>query len=316
MQSHEAILKQYNLKHVRKLGCGTYGEVVKVLSTINPEEAFAVKKIFLDNEDDDGVPSTALREISLVRELNHPNIVKLQSIIRTQGRLWLVFEYCDFDLKKLYDLNSKPMNPIIVQSFMFQLLKGVAYCHNHRVLHRDLKPQNLLVTSEGTLKLADFGLARAFNIPFKHYTHEVVTLWYRCPEILLGCDVYDTSVDLWSAGTIMAEMLTHNPLFVGDSEIATIFKIFRLLGTPDDTNWPGVRSLKNYSSTFPRWKGEGIASKVTGIPPRTLNLLTNLVTLEPRSRLSALEALRHPYFEDYPENHLQVRELLRKQYKI
>jgi cyclin-dependent kinase len=112
---------------------------------------------------------------------------------------------------------------------MYQLLSGIAFCHGHRVVHRDLKPQNLLIDKEGALKLADFGLARAFGIPIRTYTHEVVTLWYRAPEILLGSRHYSTAVDVWSAGCIFAEMATHKPLFPGDSEIDELFKIFRYL---------------------------------------------------------------------------------------
>lgn len=116
---------------------------------------------------------------------------------------------------------------------MFQLLQGLAYCHAHRVIHRDLKPQNLLVTDDGVIKLADFGLARPVTIPSRCYTHEVVTMWYRAPEILLGTRLYSTGIDIWSLGCIFSEMATTKPLFSGDSEIDQLFNIFRKLGTPN-----------------------------------------------------------------------------------
>merc|ERR1719247_2611472 len=128
------------------------------------------------------------------------------------------------------------------------------------MLHRDLKPQNLLVDRRGdTLKLADFGLARAFNVPIRPYTHEVVTLWYRAPEVLLGEERYATPMDIWSLGCILAEMATGQALFPGDSEIDTIFRIFRLLGTPSDEVWPGVTTLRDYKQHFPQWRDSNMA---------------------------------------------------------
>jgi len=172
-----------------------------------------LKKIRLEAEDE-GIPSTAIREISLLKELQHPNIVRLYDVVHTDRRLTLVFEYLDQDLKKYLDICDGGLETAILKSFLYQLLCGVAFCHTHRVLHRDLKPQNLLINREGKLKLADFGLARAFGIPVRSYTHEVVTLWYRAPDVLMGSRTYSTPVDIWSIGCIFAEMATSRPLFV------------------------------------------------------------------------------------------------------
>ena len=150
------------------------------------------------------MPSTAIREISLLKELSHPNVVQLRDVIYADNRLYLVFEYLDQDLKKYLDVCEGGLEPAILRSFLYQLLHGVAFCHDHRVLHRDLKPQNLLINREGELKLADFGLARAFGIPVRSYTHEVVTLWYRAPDVLMGSRKYSTPVDIWSIGCIFA----------------------------------------------------------------------------------------------------------------
>lgn len=153
----------------------------------------ALKKIRLEAEDE-GVPSTAIREISLLKEMNDPNIVRLLNIVHADGqKLYLVFEFLDLDLKKYMEslpatqggrgkslpegtsslLHTMGMGPEVVKKFMVQLVQGIKYCHSHRVLHRDLKPQNLLINEEGNLKLADFGLARAFGVPLRTYTHEV-----------------------------------------------------------------------------------------------------------------------------------------------
>ncbi len=137
-----------------------------------------------------------------------------------------MFEHVEYDLKKYLRKIKKEITPELVKSFVYQTIKGIDYCHAHRIMHRDLKPQNILVTEDGKLKLADFGLARAFGVPIKTLTHEVVTLWYRAPEILLCQKAYSIGVDSWSIGCIFAELAQKKPLFYGDSEIDQIFRIF------------------------------------------------------------------------------------------
>jgi len=170
---------------ILKLGEGTYGVVHRAINR-ETGEIVALKVIRLESEDE-GVPCTAIREISLLKELNHPNIVRLYDVIHSDRKLTLVFEHLDQDLKKYLDEWRGEIPLATTKSFLYQLLKGVAFCHARRVLHRDLKPQNLLINKKGELKLADFGLARAFGIPlYKNFSHEVVTLWYRAPDVLMG----------------------------------------------------------------------------------------------------------------------------------
>ncbi|KAG6829203.1 Cyclin-dependent kinase A-1 [Tricholoma furcatifolium] len=219
----------YSYAKIEKVGEGTYGVVYKARDT-QTNVIVALKKIRLEAEDE-GVPSTAIREISLLKELNNENIVKLLDIVHADQKLYLVFEFLDVDLKRYIETKNQARKPItldIVKKFTYQLNAGLLYCHSHRILHRDLKPQNLLINEGDNLKLADFGLARAFGIPMRTYTHEVVTLWYRAPEVLLGSRHYATGIDMWSVGCIFAEMaMQGQPLFPGDSEIDQIFKIFR-----------------------------------------------------------------------------------------
>ncbi|XP_077993462.1 cyclin-dependent kinase 2-like [Glandiceps talaboti] len=286
-----------NFQKIEKIGEGTYGVVYKARDKLTGKMV-ALKKIRLDTESE-GVPSTAIREISLLKELNHPNIVRLLDVVHSEKKLYLVFEYLNQDLKKYMD-NAPPSGlPLpLVKSYLFQLLQGVAYCHSHRVLHRDLKPQNLLIDAEGAIKLADFGLARAFGVPVRTYTHEVVTLWYRAPEILLGTRFYSTAVDVWSIGCIFSEMITRRALFPGDSEIDQLFRIFRTLGTPDESMWPGVCKLPDYKSTFPKWPAQDVTKVVPTLDADGQDLLKQMLTYEPSQRISAKTALSHRYFCD------------------
>lgn len=255
----------------------------------------------MENEDE-GVPSTAIREISLLKETQHTNIVKLKDVLYEPKKLYLVFEYLDYDLKKYMNTYKSPLPSPIVKSFLYQMLCGIAYCHSHRIIHRDLKPQNLLIDRSNVIKLADFGLARAFGLPIGTLTHEVVTLWYRAPEILLGQKEYSLPVDIWSVGCIFAEMAQKKPLFAGDSEIDQIFKIFQLMGTPDESTWQGVTQIKDFKPTFPKWKAQSIAKRVPNLDATGIDLLTKMIILEPSRRISAKAALSHPYFDDFDKS--------------
>jgi len=286
---------------IEKIGEGTYGVVYKAKDRATGK-IIALKKIRLEHEDE-GVPSTAIREISLLKELQHPNIVSLNDVVHNDSKLYLVFEFLDQDLKKYMDSVTK-LQPNLIKSYMYQLLKGIEWCHAHRVLHRDLKPQNLLIDRNGWLKLADFGLARAFGVPVRQYTHEVVTLWYRAPEILLGSTCYSTPVDIWSIGCIFAEMLTKRPLFPGDSEIDELFRIFRTLGTPNDQTWPGVTQFPDYKPSFPDWPQQSIKKAIQTTDNLAADLIVKMLIYEPGKRISAKQALLHPYFQDFDSSKL------------
>ncbi|KAJ5288372.1 Cyclin-dependent kinase 1 [Penicillium antarcticum] len=285
-------------RKIGKLGEGAYGTVYKARKIGRTSQVVALKKIQLRCEDE-GVPSTTLRELILLKEMHDPNIVQLLDVVHIDDhRLYLVLEFVDMDLKRYMEsmLTANPnRDDATIKKLMAHLVEGVRYCHGHRILHRDLKPQNLLVDRQGNLKLADFGLARAFGGPLRTYTHEVVTLWYRSPEILLGDLQYSTGVDMWSVGAIFAEMCTRRPLFPGYSEIDEIFKIFRVLGTPDEEVWPGITSFPEYEVSFPKWKRPSTPI-VSSLGPHGLELLEALLEYDPAHRLSAKQASMHPYF--------------------
>ena len=290
---------------LEKIGEGTYGVVYKG-QNIKTGQMVAMKKIRLESEDE-GVPATAVREISLLRELRHPNIVALEEVIMQEEKLYLIFEFLSMDLKKFID--SFPptvmMDPYLQMSYLYQILQAMCFCHQRRILHRDLKPQNLLVDNKGVIKLADFGLARAIGIPVRVYTHEIVTLWYRAPEILLGSQRYSMSVDMWSIGCIFAEMALKKPLFQGDSEIDELFRIFRILSTPTEENWSGVTSLPDFKSSFPRWGTNQLEDKVKGFMNADgIDLLQKMLIYDPAKRISAKRALKHKYFESLDKKSL------------
>jgi cyclin-dependent kinase len=306
MSEESFLLNSY--EKIEKIGEGTYGKVYKARDK-STNKFVALKKTRLEIEEE-GIPSTALREISLLQMLSESNhIVKLLSVEHVDeiGKpvLYLVFEYLTTDLKRWMDRNGRgpnhPLSKEIIKSMTYQLIKGVAHCHKHGVMHRDLKPQNLLIEDNPSvphlscLKVADLGLGRAFSIPIKSYTHEIVTLWYRAPEVLLGVTHYGLGVDIWSVGCIFAELLCKIPLFSGDSEIQQLLQIFKILGTPTEETWPGVGRLRDWHE-FPQWKPQDFAKIFPDLENQGLDLLKRMLAFDPAKRISAKEALSHSYF--------------------
>ncbi|KAF3486720.1 hypothetical protein F2Q69_00054813 [Brassica cretica] len=261
---------------LEKVGEGTYGKVYRAREKATGL-IVALKKTRL-HEDEEGVPPTTLREISILRMLaRDPHIVRS---FKQAGQ-------------------NIPQNT--VKSLMYQLCKGMAFCHGHGVLHRDLKPHNLLMDRQKmTLKIADLGLARAFTLPMKKYTHEILTLWYRAPEVLLGATHYSTAVDMWSVGCIFAELVNKQAIFAGDSELQQLLSIFRLLGTPNEQVWPGVSKLKDWHE-YPQWKPLSLSTAVPNLDESGLDLLSKMLEYEPVKRISAKKAMEHPYFDDLPD---------------
>jgi len=286
-----------NYIQLEKLGEGTYATVYKGRSRTT-NEIVALKEIHLDAEE--GTPSTAIREISLMKELKHVNIVRLYDVIHTETKLVLIFEYCERDLKKYMDAHGDrgALDPNTVRSFMYQLLMGTAFCHENRVLHRDLKPQNLLINRKGELKLGDFGLARAFGVPVNTFSNEVVTLWYRAPDVLLGSRTYSTSIDVWSCGCIFAEMISGVPLFRGRDNADQLLHIMRIIGTPDERTLRkmAAESPEIQIKQWPRYPKIPFQQVLPKASPQAIDLLERLLQFDPSKRITAAEALQHPYF--------------------
>lgn len=205
----------------------------------------ALKRIRMEDERD-GFPLASLREISLLKRLDHQNIVKVLDVVvgNSLDHVYMAMEYCEHDMASLMDNNPQhAWSTSDVKCLMTQLLQGIEYLHDNYVIHRDLKLSNLLLTKSGILKIADFGLARKFQYPFKPMSPRVVTLWYRSPELLFGAKTYSTAVDMWAAGCIFGEFLRNTPLLPGPTEAEQIRLIVNLLGRPSRERWPGYDKL-------------------------------------------------------------------------
>lgn len=290
---------------VEKLGKGTYGSVYKAVRLGG--EPVAIKKIKLDVESE-GIPSTALREIAILKKMNHPNIVRILDLALTERNIELCLEYCHYDLKKFIDYykdDSKVYNQNLIKFVMYQILKATDFLHSKKILHRDLKPQNILICDKTYVtKIADFGLSRVYSIPIRHYTKEVLTLWYRAPELMLGMNQYSTGLDMWSIGCIFGELYTKRPLFQGDSEVDQLFKIFQVFGTPNEAILPGIKKFPDYNDQFPVWEGKGLTRYVyekcdSKMDREAYDLLEKMLAIDPIKRITAKEAMLHVRFLFY-----------------
>lgn len=288
-------------KKILDLGSGTYAKVFLGQSMLTGRSV-ALKEIRLEHEE--GAPCTAIREVSLLRNLRHANIVTLHDVVHTDSILTLVFEFVEQDLREYMEQLDGLISIGNVKLFLMQLLRGLAYCHARRILHRDLKPQNLLITAGGELKLADFGLARAQSIPIKTYSAEVVTLWYRPPDLLLGSTDYTTHIDMWAVGCILYEMLNHRPMFPGATPPEQLALVFQKLGTPRPDTHPQMCALPGWRRMKCRaWPTHSPKSLLN--PPRVnrerVDLLMKLLKYDGRQRISAECAMRHPFLSCFPQ---------------
>lgn len=289
-----------SFQKLEKIGEGTYGVVYKARER-STNRIVALKKIRLENENE-GIPPTTIREILLLKNLKHSTIVELSDVIYNNNKMYLVFEYVELDLRRYLDKMSdegRSSGEAFIRKMSQQLLTAMEYCHSRNIFHRDLKPQNILVDPDENIKLADFGLGRAAGVPLRTYTTEVVTLWYRPPELLLGCKYYDASVDVWSAACIMAEVVLMRPFFPGDSEVDQLFRIFKVLGTPSNSTWPNVENFPNYKVEFPVWPPVGLET-ILEADQDLVDLISRMLEYDPKARATAKDGLAHRYFKGMP----------------
>jgi len=291
---------------------GTYG-VVFCARNKRTKEIVALKQVKMSRDAaKEGFPITALRETNVLLSLKHPNIVEVKEMVvgSSMDKVYMVMEYMDHDLKAVMDQMKQPFTLAEVKCLFLQILKGVEYMHRCWYIHRDLKTSNLLYSNSGKLTICDFGLARKYESPIRAYTHMVVTLWYRPPELLLGAKKYSTAVDMWGVGCIFAELITRKPLFPGKGEVDQLTKIFEVLGAPNDQRWPGygelpgakklkfkLGPLNKLRNLFPSTTsfGGGAALSNAGF-----DLMNRLLELDPTKRITAKEAVAHEFWKESP----------------
>lgn len=286
------------------IGQGTYGVVSKARNSQN-KEIVALKSIKFETRED-GIPSSAIREIALLKELKHPNVIQLFDVIHSQRQLTLVFEYCECDLYRYmthyineYHTQTIPEDQTIL--FSYQLLSALSYIHSNSIIHRDVKPHNLLIRNN-ELKLADFGLARSTYIPVNQdsVSTEVVTQWYRPPELLLDIHDYSYPVDVWSAGCVIFEMMTGQPLFPFKNNEEMIEAACHFFGYSKF-----CEAFPNHTQSFGIYKDEkgcGLSTFFEGCNEKLIDLVTLLLDLNPEHRITAVEALNHPVFNNMNKN--------------
>ncbi|XP_075720343.1 cyclin-dependent kinase 19 isoform X1 [Rhinoderma darwinii] len=314
-----------------KVGRGTYGHVYKAKRKDGKDEKeYALKQI-----EGTGISMSACREIALLRELKHPNVIALQKVFLSHSdrKVWLLFDYAEHDLWHIIKFhraskaNKKPMQlpRSMVKSLLYQILDGIHYLHANWVLHRDLKPANILVMGEGPergrVKIADMGFARLFNSPLKPLADldpVVVTFWYRAPELLLGARHYTKAIDIWAIGCIFAELLTSEPIFhCRQEDIKTsnpfhhdqLDRIFSVMGFPADKDWEDIRKMPEYPTLQKDFRRTTYANSSLikymekhKVKPdsKVFLLLQKLLTMDPTKRLTSDQALLDLYFQEDP----------------
>lgn len=300
----------------KKLGEGTYANVFLGFLRSDPSQLVAIKKIKIQKEYTEGMAPDAVREIKHLQELSHPNIITLHSVFSSKDQnLNLVLEYLPLgDLEMLIrDAAGVHYGAADIKAWMGMLTRGVWFCHENFVLHRDIKPNNCLIAADGEVKLADFGLARSFSDPYRRMTSNVITRWYRPPELLFGARHYSGAVDVWSVGLVFAELIIRAPYLAGDSELEQVTRICHNVGTPTEENWPGVTKLPDYAvdEVIPV-KGKAYFTGMFGtVGNEGVDMLMKTLILDPKKRITARDMLKHPWWHAEPKP-TRKRDLPRK----
>ncbi|KAJ6581383.1 kinase-like domain-containing protein [Mycena capillaripes] len=317
---HSSFGKVFHVKKrwklIREMGSGAYGHVISAGDEITGETVAIklVSRVF----DKIQLAKRALREITLLRHFTgHANITGLidaTMISPESNEIYIFMEPMEADLHQIIK-SGQTLTSEHVQYFVYQILRGMKFVHSASVIHRDLKPGNLLVNADCELKICDFGLSRGFENA-SHLTEYVATRWYRAPEIMLGFREYDTAIDVWSIGCILAELLSSQPLFKGKDYVDQLKKILDVLGSPEETVLQKIASEKAraYVRSLPISKKKPFTKILPAADVQAIELLSHMLTFDPDQRFTVAEALEHPWLSGYhePEEEPECTEVFEK----
>ncbi|KAK9453065.1 kinase-like domain-containing protein [Dipodascopsis uninucleata] len=285
-----------NFERLNRLGEGTYGVVYRARDKRN--DSIVALKLMRTRSHGDGIPLTALREITLLRSLRHRNVLKVLDVavdLYKLDEVYMILEYAEQDMAYLIDHGYAKFTASEVKCIFMQFFEGLEYIHGQGIIHRDIKMSNILLSAKGIVKIADFGLARShIDRPM---SPNVVTIWYRSPELLFGSPRYTQAVDMWASGCVVGELVLLTPLLPGNSEEQQVDLIVDLLGTPTERIWPGFRTLpliRHYR--IPDSQPSTLSKVLRGQTAAMLEMVNKLLTYDPEMRISAENALQLPYF--------------------
>jgi cyclin-dependent kinase 7 len=300
----------------KQIGQGTYADVFSAHLRTDPNQLVAIKRIRLQKGWTNGITMDSIREIRFLSELKHPNVIRLHAVYSTKDqKISLVLEHLPLgDLEEVWNKHKLPYTGADIKSWMLMLSRAVWFCHENRVLHRDIKSNNCLIAADGSLKLADFGLARPFADPGRPMTHQVITRYYRPPELLYMARYYGAKVDVWSVGMIMGELALRAFMCPGETDIQQLGMYCDIFGTPTEETWPGVSKLELYMAPSDQVGTDGKGKAARKAQPASywrarfsllgedgIDLLRGMLTMDPNKRLSSKEVLQHPYFTNAPK---------------